>query len=1509
MWKSTADDGVTKIYFYDENGNQNLTVTSDGNALPGANTWAGFTAAEQVFALIASPTTYTVGSGVAGMVWTMAAYDKRGQATETYEPSRQLAGNATSGYTTANITRKKVYNAFGEVIQEIDPRNATYITDYVYNTLGKVIERDLPAVNYTQDNGLVVTNVRPTEYYFYDASGRVVGVTDANGNSNWRTLLADTGYGGEEASVLKEFRPDGSIYTREYDAFGDMRRTTNELGAVETYTYDGMDRLLTQTHATRPSGSAGNGTGAAQTLVDTYTYDGLGHRLTHYNSFLGASVKETTDYDAQGRVVKTVDMGGSTTTYGYVWTVGLATTGFGTFGGWTKTTTNAGGVTATDKLDYFGRTVSHTDFATRVFSYTFDQAGRLLTRSGEWMETDYTYFNTGQFASIYSGPQPTGALNNQMGYRSIYQYDVAGNRTSEVADLVGWFSIFGGPLTTYYVPQKNTTVTWDAANRMTALSDTGATFTNYTVSPLSITWQYDLGGNIRRMTSVYRQLDAAGNVVATDTTQDYWYKYDTMNRFVITKGTFTGTAGSGSISRGAAGSDVSYDAAGQRATMTDAAEREVYTYTADGFLAQVKIGPSGSEVVRGIYEYDAMGRLTLHAEKDASGATVYSRTGIVYNAGSLVTDDVTTTVRTDGSFAATTHYDYKADSNADGDYIDAGDQYMDGLVTHSTTSTRVNGGSATLSETKSQFMWYDSAKIYLTWYTPDTAHPGTQYQSDYFFDPLGNITGASAWSDYLNNYGVSYITDTSGMIVEREVNKGTTGNAPRDIHYYFNGMAVGDVSNNGTSNVDYAVSIASHTAVPGTGLFRGGATTPTASADFDQSYDPINGLNYQSTSSRYTVSEGDTLQSIAYQLWGDASLWYLIADANGLAPGAQLAAGMSLAIPNKVHNVHNNTSTYRVYDPNTAIGDTSPIIPPAPPPKKHGGCGIIGQIILVIVAVVVAYFTVGAALSAMGVVGAGGATTTSALLAAASLPQAVAAGAIAGAAGSIVSQGVGLATGIQSKFDWKAVGMAAIGGGVTAGIGYIPGLGGTDFMSAFARGVVGNALTQGIGVATGLQSKFNWTGVATAGVAAGVSALVSNHIPGAGQSAKIDPSTGQVLAAVAPTQLNLAISGAAGMIAGAATRTLIDGSDFGDNILAGLPGLIGQTIGNAVAKQMQDSTTGTSAAPKTREITLPDGTVIEYTPPDALPSPLTLAAAPGSIMSPLGVPESRDTATQISHANAAGYSGAQIANALGQGLRFVPSDPTNPQQGGLWVDRSGSAVYAGEPAGTQSGQSDTISIQNGYGQSIASTGAPHEDISQGVPDAADDIFGRDTRLFPAGTSVAPVLLKFPDGNLYYNVSGTLYSYSWAAQSYLEATGQAPSYSEASFFFGDDRSGPSATGFVGETIMGLGLPTASKRFATDGASRRTSVISSFLRPPNTSPADMPRLWAPTLNRPLAMTAKSGRFFGRWIPVIGWGLVATDIANSDDPVRTAVGDIAGVVVGDCWWCPHRDRALAP
>jgi nucleoid-associated protein YgaU len=61
---------------------------------------------------------------------------------------------------------------------------------------------------------------------------------------------------------------------------------------------------------------------------------------------------------------------------------------------------------------------------------------------------------------------------------------------------------------------------------------------------------------------------------------------------------------------------------------------------------------------------------------------------------------------------------------------------------------------------------------------------------------------------------------------------------------------------------------------------------------------------------QYPVQSGDTLQSIAQAAYGDSSLWYRIANANGLSGNEDLRVGQTLNIPTKVGDTHNNASTY-----------------------------------------------------------------------------------------------------------------------------------------------------------------------------------------------------------------------------------------------------------------------------------------------------------------------------------------------------------------------------------------------------------------------------------------------------------------------------------------------------------------------------------------------------------------------------------------------------------------------
>jgi hypothetical protein len=72
------------------------------------------------------------------------------------------------------------------------------------------------------------------------------------------------------------------------------------------------------------------------------------------------------------------------------------------------------------------------------------------------------------------------------------------------------------------------------------------------------------------------------------------------------------------------------------------------------------------------------------------------------------------------------------------------------------------------------------------------------------------------------------------------------------------------------------------------------------------------------------------------------TLWYKLAEANGLSGQAGLSEGQSLRIPAGVMKNTYNASTFQPYDPADTIGDTSPT---KPHPPKVNICGGFGQFV------------------------------------------------------------------------------------------------------------------------------------------------------------------------------------------------------------------------------------------------------------------------------------------------------------------------------------------------------------------------------------------------------------------------------------------------------------------------------------------------------------------------------------------------------------------------------------
>lgn len=542
-----------------------------------------------------------------------------------------------------------------------------------------------------------------------------------------------------------------------------------------------------------------------------------------------------------------------------------------------------------------------------------------------------------------------------------------------------------------------------------------------------MSYSYDAVGNRRHTVSNY--YDPAGAAK----TADYWYLYDGMNRIVLSQGVRNASTGkievrAESDSLAAQGTSLAYDAAGNRRTAVfyeDSKQiTETYTYDDDNRLKNTHRGGQ----LTSSRNYDKNGRVTQYTNFSSPG-TISDRRVTTYNANGWVNSqlnyDAANTL-----IARVRH-----------DYANSYDSY--GNVTYYTVEG-LTGTKYTYSYSKT-YKKFDSARedkingTMAVYYPKGTTTSTGDTTSSY--DANGNLVRVV---DRLGtNTTRDFVVNTSGQILKK-----TEANAS-EYYFYANGAPVG--ASGGTA------------------------------ADFDYNYTPVTESYPANSPTNYLVNAGDTLQGIALAVYGDAKLWYLIADANGLT-SSNLASyvGKTITIPNRISNVHNDYQTFKPYNPGAIVGDTTPTVPtpPPPPPKKGGDCGG-ASIIIAIVAVVATVLTTGM----MALQGWQGLVTTwQAGLSSAGVVSAM----VGGAVGSIASQLTGMALGVQDKFSWGAVAAGALSSGAMAGMGEGWKLTEIAPIDTAINAAARNVVTQGINIVTGQQAEFNWSSVAASAVSAPV---------------------------------------------------------------------------------------------------------------------------------------------------------------------------------------------------------------------------------------------------------------------------------------------------------------------------------------------------------------------------------------------------------------------------------------
>ena len=1078
----------------------------------GGSTWVALTA-------VASGSGYYVDlTGLAGTtIQYRISYSRPGFATPYLYATGTASITATTGTTgnTANTTAipgviavpvlSQILDRWGDAISVTDAAQQT--TRYSYNQRGQLTDTTQPSTQLVNTTGgvLSATTGTPQQHNYYDILGRLSGTNDGL-NTNTVTYNA-------AGEVLTETHADGNSKTHIYDIFGNLLQTTDELGYRTRNSYD-LDGNLTATaqeierNAFTDANAANMPAISQIVVIRNFAYDSAGRRTSETSGEYDAGVAQTTRYwyDLQGNLIRRRDPRGDANNRNTTYQYDLA--------GHEVAETNQLGATQTWSYDFFGHLQAHTDMSGTTYKYTYADYDGLLTQQTSMVldqsnlahaaqNIQYTYDAAGNLTEINENSTAVvdhdGDTLQGMQRDTQYYYDGAGRRVREKVTVGG-------------VLYQDTTTTYDALGRVAQLSDP-----RYRTS-----YSYDAQGNRTHVASYY--YDQGGNA----TVQNLWYTYDSMNRVLVSQGVLNSD---NTISRSATqGVLLDYDAKGQRKDATD----YDYTFTLNTNAVNGLITYSYQMGTRTEhYYYDGLGRLTditLDAAKKyppGTGSVPYTiyLSSRHYDRASRLTME-TDTILADGTAPATrvqtSTYDddgllvlQTTSLNGKDEFaVEYGDStpyttpinWVWAYLNHGTYNYTMPTGAPSwtigydvagnlrgytlivydMNATAADTVLYQSTDAFKL-YAGDSYQNVQQYINSTGSGPNVPLSGTTSYTYDVDGDLVQYIdarqgskdrffvNNSAGQVIEEvqgqydsqpgdptassklisalnELIDGTANNDPAQHYFYANGQQIGSIENTGSG----------------------------VNAHFDVNYTPISGSYPSATPPQVVVQDGDTLRTIAARLYGDANLWYVIAQENGLTdPDQVLTTGSVLTIPNRVESLANTSSSLKPYDPSQAIGDSTPT-QPVPPPQSDSGCGGFGMVLVAIVAIVVSLYVGPEVTEALDGIEVGSDVTLgeTALSGAADL---VGAG-VGAAVGSAVGQVAAMALGLQDEFSWQGVAEAALSAGILKGTGLGSVFNGAGVAGDLLQGALNGAVNQGVGIVLGLQKSFSWRDLAISAV-------------------------------------------------------------------------------------------------------------------------------------------------------------------------------------------------------------------------------------------------------------------------------------------------------------------------------------------------------------------------------------------------------------------------------------------
>ena len=477
---------------------------------------------------IAQTTTY-VRNATSNLVTSMT--DALGRRADLdYDTSGNVLSFTRLAGTAQAVTTAFTYEpTFNQVTSVIDPLGHT--TSLSYDGAGNLTTITNPlsqgtTLTYTASGQpLTITTPAGTTRFGYDR-GDVATITDAVGNTTTRftddggRLASLTTALGQRTSfdydALNQLRkvtdPLGGQTQLTYDRNGNLLGLTDARGGTTSYAYNSMDRVTTRTDPLlRPESYGHDGNGNQTALFDrkgqrtSRAYDAL-DRLTQV-SYHDSSTTAFT-WDAGNRLTQIVDSVAGTIVRSYDMLDRLI-----------QEITPQGTVSYT--YDAAGRRTSLTVLGQPTLSYTYDTADRLtqITQGvatvtlvydpagrrtslslPNGVSTEYAWDAASRLTGLTykNGPNVLGTL--------IYGYDSGGNRTL----LKGTWARTG-------LPPALTAATYDAANQQVAVEGQALT--------------YDLNGNLTSDGTTTYTWDARDRLVAlTGPGLTSSFSYDPLGR-------------------------------------------------------------------------------------------------------------------------------------------------------------------------------------------------------------------------------------------------------------------------------------------------------------------------------------------------------------------------------------------------------------------------------------------------------------------------------------------------------------------------------------------------------------------------------------------------------------------------------------------------------------------------------------------------------------------------------------------------------------------------------------------------------------------------------------------------------------------------------------------------------------------------------------------------------------------------------------------------------------------